>query len=255
MALCGGVFAFAGVSMGQRVRAYYEAVPPPRHVFRQILQREFAAFGHPLKLSDAQTPDGAPALRIEYAGQRSLLPVDAPVAPGVEDLGAYTERLALLAFAPTERGRLPADLSDAEQARLVLVSRRAAPGRDDDMAALVGLRLSTFDVIEFKPDGTLDGRRMQIQVRDRQTGGWKLPAREADPATDVIAIEPRSWEFQAALFALPKSHNSYFRFEQDAVRGSGGVPGMGWTLPTAAFSALGVMVGLMVTLAARTHRR
>lgn len=244
---CFCVFVLSGFFMAKRVEAYYEAVPPPQHLFKRFYIREFPAFGRTVTLTDATTPDGKSALRIRSGDQETLLPVHPPKARDFKDLSSYDEWLAVLAFAPMAEGRVDVDPATGRtDVRLAVVKRNAAPGQEDDPIGLVGRKLWTFDVVEILADGGFAQRRMQF--RDRQ---GNVPALEADPASVVVPIEERTWEFQAALFAIPKLHISRYRYTTDAVQGSAGHDGIGWTLPAAAFSMLGVVVGCGLMMAGR----
>ena len=240
-------FLVSGYAMARRVRAYYDAAPPPQHLLVPVAGRDFTAFGHPVRLTDATTDTGHPALRIEYAGHTDLIPVHPPAAP-LPTLDGYSEWLALLAFAPMADGRVRLDeaaLARGEPgARLVLVKRNAAPGFEDDPGGLVARTRWTFDFVEFLPDGTLSAKRMQFRNRR-----GVLPAQQDDPATKVQPIEERSWEWQAALYAIPKLHISNYRYKTDAVSG------VGWTLPAAGFSVLILTAGAALLASTRVRPR
>jgi hypothetical protein len=240
--LCGVAFVTSGWFMARRVRDYYDAVPPPSHLFVNVSARTFEAFGKPVRLTDAQTDGDTPALRVEFADRSLLLPVHPPTAP-LPDLEGYNEWLEVLAFAPMTDGRVKLDeaalLRGEPGARLVIVKRNAAPGFEDDPGGLVARTRWTFDFVELTPAGDITTRRMQFRNRRGE-----LPALKDDPAAAVAPIEERSWEWQAALFTIPKLHISSYRYKTDAVDGSDQHPGMGWTLPVAGFSALGLTLSL-----------
>jgi len=248
---CLATFVSSGYFMAHRVRAYYDAVPPPQHLFKQFYIREFQAFGRPTKFSDDTTPQGATAMRIDYGDQSIVVPVHPPAAPNFSELSAYNEWLAVLAFAPMFEGRVKADPeTGATDVRLVLAKRNPAPGQEDEPGGLVGRKLWTFDFVELLPEGGFATKRMQF--RDRR---GKLPALEADPASGVVAIEERSWEFQAALYTIPKLHISNYRYKIGAVQGSGQHEGMGWTPPASAVSVLGVVIGCGLMMGGRAAPR
>jgi hypothetical protein len=246
-----GVFLVSGYFMAQRVQAYYRAEPPPQFLLTQTRERSFTAFARPVKIDDDTTPDGRRALRIRFGDAELLLPVHAG-APNVPHLGAYDEWLAVLAFQPMVAGQVKVDVADpASAGRLVLIKRNAAPGfEEDDPAGLVGRKLWTFDLIEFKSDGTLSQRLLQF--RDRR---GRLPALDADPKSPVESIQERSWEWQAALFAIPKLYISSYRYRTDAVNGNPENEGMGWTLPAAGVSVLAGTAGIALFLSGFVRRR
>jgi hypothetical protein len=253
--LGGAGFLASGYAMARRVRAYYDAVPPPEHLFVPVNGRSFEAFGRPVKLEDAKTADGTHALRVRFGERELLVPVTAPVAP-LPDLEGYNEWLEVLAFGPMEAGRVllnPEAGGDATAvggagaaggaggaggARLVIVKRNAAPGFEDDPGGLVARSRWTFDYIELKPDGDFATKRMQFRNRRGE-----LPALKDDPTAAVLPIEERSWEWQAALYVIPKLHISNYRYKVDAISGSPEHEGMGWTLPAAGVSVLVLTIG------------
>jgi hypothetical protein len=232
-------FVASCVFMAQRISAFYRAEPPLQYIFKPIFKRQFPLWGRPVRLVDSTLNDGGAALHIHYGDQSLLLPVHAPVVPNVAELGAYREWLAVTTFAPLTAGEVDMDLerNQAKAFRVVLVKRNAAPGHDDRMGGLVGRKEWTFDIVEFMPDGTLARKRMQFPSVRYGTGQTYLPALEADPSAGVEPIAERSWEWQAALLAIPKLHLSNYKFRHTAVSA------MGWTLPGAGFSMLGVIAG------------
>ncbi len=238
------LFVVSGLFMALRVSDYYKANPPPRHLLQKIDDRNIAIWEKPLALADTTTPDGHAALHIAFGDTTVLFPCHRPKAPGIKDLDGYEDWLALVAFAPMKEGRVLLDPQSPESAasdlRLVLVSRNAAPGHDDDMGGLVGRKLWTFTLLEFHPDGTTTQREVQFPAYKFTTGRKYLPAEEADPETKVEPIEERSWEFQVALLAIPKLHISNYRYRNT------GVNAMGWTLPGTGFGMMGVIGGIVL---------
>lgn len=248
-----GVVGFVAscLVMSQRVGAYYKAEPPSEFVFKPILKRQFPLWGRQVRMVDETLPDGTPALRVEYGDASLILPVHAPVVANLPELGGYAQWLAVATFAPMHQGEVEMDpeKNQAKSFRVVLVKRNAAPGHDDNMGGLVGRKLWTFDIVEFMPDGTLTERRMQFPAIKYGTGKPYLPALEADPEARVEPIAERSWEWQAALLAIPKLHLSNYKFRTTAVGA------MGWTLPGAGFSMMGVVAGIALWQGGRIGTR
>lgn len=234
--LSGITFIASGWFMAVRIGDYYKSEPPPKHLFKRITLRDLTAFGRPVSLTDAADESGHHALRVRYGEVERLVPVHAPPVSGRPLLDAYDEWLSLLAFAPMTDGR--ADVGpDAPDARLILVWRIAAPGMDDPMGALKDRNRWTFGLIEFQRDGTLAERLLQFPDK-RGTGKLKFISDSVSARVEPIA--QRSWEWQAALFVIPRLHISNYRFNTDATTA------MGWTLPVAGFSMLGALVGTMM---------
>ena len=54
----------------------------------------------------------------------------------------------------------------------------------------------------------------------------------------ITPLQERTWQYQAALHAIPKLNVPKYRFKDTAMKA------MGWTLPVAMFSGLGVIAGI-----------
>lgn len=238
--LCAALFVASGWAMVARIRDYYSAAPPPRFFFKAASDRSFDIDGRPVTLTDELTPDGRAAVRVRYGPDEAVLAVLAPPLRNFKDLSVYEESLRLLAFAPLEAGRVEADVEKGPGVRFVVVSRNPAPGHETEQVGLVGTKLWTFETLEFKRGGGFD--RHTLQFRDSR---GNLPALKADPGAKVEPIEERSWQWQAALWAMPRLYASRYKYKADAF------DAMGWTLPTAGFSMLGVVVGLGLVLTSR----
>lgn len=240
---CGVLFLASVGAMALRIRDYYQASPPPQFYFRPTLDRSFTIRDRRVDITDEKTPDGRPAVRVKYGDQEQVLPIASPPLSGFKDLSVYEESLRVLAFAPLKQGQVDFD-ERTSPVRFIVVSRTPAPGHETEPAGLVGTKLWTFEIVEFMPDGSLP--RRTVQFRDRK---GNLPAAKADPASQVEPIEERSWEWQAALWAMPKLYASRYKYKVDAVTA------MGWTLPGAGFGMLGVMIGAGLLMAARIERQ
>ncbi len=235
------IFVASVLFMSWRVAEHHRSAPPPEYLFKSITRRSFEVWGRPLNLTDV-TVDGEHALHIRYGDRELDLPVHHPKVSGMPELDAYEEWLALTAFSPLDKGEVPLDLSGAQARdfRLVIVKRNPAPGHDDEMGGLVGRKLWTFDLVEFLPSGDITQRRVQFPAVEYGTGKKYLPALRADPSAKVEPIAERSWEFQAALLAIPRLYISTYRYRDTSVQA------MGWTLPAAGFSMMGVVCGVAV---------
>lgn len=212
-----------------------------------------------------------PGLRIDWDAASTTIPVIAPLdragrLSNMDGLEIYEESLAVLSFVPIIDGRrLP---PDSQHLRMVVVARRT--DFDPDTWGAVRVRDWVFQFVELLPDGSLrpapDQPPRLMQFRDRR---GRIPAevsaREelaaANPATpppplppdgprltSVEPIEERTWEWQAALHALPKGQVSRYRFQTTAVSA------MGWTLPAAGLAVLGALAGLAVLLSTIVRR-
>jgi hypothetical protein len=268
-AAVGGAYA-----MSQRVEQFNSALPGLFH-FQTEDKRSFVFKSQPVKITDAQVgvPDNAtgPGLRLSFGDQQVTFAVHPPVVPDHKDLSVYDEWVRVVAFTPVEGGRIEADKYSDQGWRLAVVNRQTAPGYDQETHGSVRVRNWTFELYELAVDDAGKAqpiKRRVVQFRDRR---GRLPAEvdarrelakagKPDPGpdvrlTDVEPIEERSWEWQAALFTVPKAHISRYRFRTDAVDGSDDAPGMGWTLPVTGFGVLGALGGALLLMMQATRRR
>ncbi|CAN5842504.1 hypothetical protein BH11PLA1_BH11PLA1_23820 [soil metagenome] len=239
--------------MAQRVKDYYLAMPPARWHFEALKDRNISVLGQTLAVRDAELVPGVPAVEIAFGTQSVKLPVHAPVAPNYTDLTVYDDWLAVLGYVQIKEGVVTA--AAGEKPRYVIVNRREPTGFSPDTWGAVRIKDWTFDFVELNADGTMTRTLWQFPSRDRNTGQLYLPAQRDDPTLAVEMIQERSWQWQAALFAIPKSQISRYRYLTDAVAGSAGAAGMGWTLPVAGFAIMGAMVGGMMWMAGSVGKR
>lgn len=269
--VCAGsaVLALSVYAMAQRVSTFYQAEPAARWHFEKTLRRFFTFHARPVEIADAATPAGSPALRVRFGPTERLIPVASPLLPNLADLDAYREFAAVLAFAPVERGEIRVNWDDARGARLVIVTRDTA-GYDEKTWGAVRVKDWLFHLYELHENGEISARVVQFPDRrgrvpaevyardDLRAAGKDVPPMPEDGGprlTSVELVQERSWEWQAALFAVPDAQVSRYRFKQDAVAGSEQNRGMGWTLPAAGFSAMGAMLGVIMIGGDRATRR
>lgn len=241
---CGIGAIASGWCMAVRIRDYYRDAPPPEFFFKPTVDRSFSIDGMPVSLTDEHTPDGRAAMRLRYGQDEAIFPVIPPPVDKFKDLSGYEESLRVLAFAPIRAGQVETEIDGNPAVRIIVISRTPAPGREAEPGALVGSKLWTFQIFEFVRGGGLV-RRM-LQFPDRR---GNLPAVAADPSAGVEQIRERTWEWQAALWAMPKLYASRYKYKTDAFEG------MGWTLPAAAFGMLGVLIGTGLVLMDRAGPR
>ena len=259
-ATAGVALAASLVFMAQRISAFNERQPSAEWHVQAVQDRAFTFNGRQISITDltppAEASDSAlPAalsstvgkMRIRYGDQSLELSVKAP-AGAFPDLGGYTEWLSLVFFAPIRQGQVDVNWRDGQGIRLALANRSTA-GYDSDTWGAVRIKDWVFDIVEFLPDGTFATQRMQF--RDRR---GRLPALASDPNTTILPIAERSWQWQAALFAVPKLQISRFRFGTDALFGTADNPGAGLTLGATALSAMATCLGLGLLLASTVKR-
>lgn len=263
--------------MAQRVRAFYDAQPAAQWHFQQSQSRTFTFKGREVDLQDARMPDGTPALRLRFGDAERLIPTGAPLIENLPELDGYRERVAVLSFGPMDKGEIKVDWFTGQGVRLAIVSRSTA-GYDQNTWGAVRVKDWWFDVYELRDDGTITQRAMQFpDRRGRLPANEEAKARAASgesrvasgaqggdlatanaPLKVVEEIKERSWEWQAALYAIPQTQISRYRFKNDAVDGVKGVPGaegMRWTLPAAGVSAMAMVGGIVLMGFERVGRR
>ncbi len=261
-----GVVIFSTLRMAQRVEGFNEAeVSTIWHAQRTRL-RQFTFRDREVRLTDAPPAENGDArLQLSYGDQSLALKVHAPIVPGMKDLKVYDEHVAALAIAANRDGAIQVDPFSDEGWRMFIVSRQTAPGWDEETWGNVRVKDWVFALYELTPEGTITLRKVQfpdragrvpaeVEARRKlKAAGEPVPGEEVK-LTDVELIQERSLEWQAALFAIPKSQMSRYRFKTDAVRGSSEVQGMRWTLPAAAFGMMGVVGGVALMMMSATRR-
>lgn len=268
--------AGAGVStwfMAERVRAF-NATLPDQFLFKAESARSFGAFGRKVQIEDATSTDertgsAHAAVKVVYGETSMTIPVIAPKVSGYKDLSAYEDSLRVLSFAPIKDGKADIKPFSDDNWRALIVVRHTAEGWDEETWGGVRVKDWTFHLYELMPDGAITGPRL-MQFRDRRgrvpaevyaRGALKKEGKPVPPMTDrltnIEAIGERTWEWQAALFAMPKAQISRYRYRTDAVDGGGsaGAAGMGWTFPVAGLSIMGVVLGCGLMMAGKTELR
>lgn len=259
-AITGGIF------MARRAAAYNKTLPEP-FLFEPTLMRNFVCRGKPVAITDTtieQAGEQHAALRVTYGDAAAVIPVLKPSAANFKDLSAYGESFRVLSFAPIKEGKAQITDFKDDNWRAILVARHVAEGWPEETWGEVRVKDWTFDIYELMPDGTINGPRtvqypdrrgrvpMEVYARtDLQRAGKPVPPfpPSGPRLTAVDLIAERSWEWQAALFCVPKAQVARYRFKGDAVSA------MGWTLPVTGLSVLGGMAGIALVMSARAGRR
>ena len=242
-------FVGSGVAMALRVRGFYDDQPVKQFHFLKLSDRQTRFRGKAVTINDTMIDGTQPAIRVQYGDQTVTFAVHPPPIRDYPDLGGYTEWMQPVLFAPITRGQIDIDWETGEGVRMVVVNRRTAADFDQDTWGAVKVKEFQFDLFELTPDGAISQRTVQFPSKEYRTGRRYLPAKKLDPNAQVEMLEERTWEWQAALFALPAMQIGRYRYSNDAVAG------MGWTLPVSGISAMGVMVGFGLIAASRIDAR
>lgn len=250
--VCAALLCVSVVSMTARVKTYNARAEFPQYQFKPVTTRDLTVWGRPLRISDA-TLEGASAIRIEFGNLSIVSPIKAPPAPDLPKLVGYAEWLAVLDISEyPPRTRVEPTTPPAGR-RVVIVKRNPAEGYDPDTWGSVRRADWTFDFFVLTPEGTIERELWRFPRSERGERALAERARAAaasgrsdDADARLFAIKPleeRSWQFATALFVIPSLQVPKYKFKDDAVSA------MGWTLPVAMFSALGLTVGIVFAAA------
>jgi hypothetical protein len=228
-------------AMGRRVSDYYAQSDKKLYMFSQVNAREFIFAGQPVTLVDERGPAGESVI-VHYGDE--TLRLAASIDPGPEQLPhlvRHAHWMQVLRFA--EHGR--ASIHEADRRvkhgevpdRLVIVVRNPPRGVSADTWGQVWRKMWTFDLYEFLPDerGGVAHQRLAYPTHRRN---------EPAPPGE---LEEGTWQFYAALLAMPKGSRPTPKFTGDALRA------MDWTLPVSALSVL-LLMGSLAALAAPTRQ-
>lgn len=245
------------VPMARRAAAFNEAQRFARIHFEPITSRAIDVDGFPKgTLTDEPGERGRWAVRLDYGGSATRIPVKAPPAPGLPGLGAYDEWLKVLALYEIRRDDAGRQVRAAGTERLWIVVRRTPQGVDAEGWGQARRAEWVFDFYDLRPDGTVEARVLRWPGSDLSERGLKeraegAGARAPDPsAAALLAIPPlreRTPEYQAAMHVIPKLNVPKYRFASDAF--SPAV--LGWTLPAGMISGLVLSGALVFALAPR----
>ncbi len=234
--------------MSRKVNAYYATSEHTLWMFDPVSDREFTYAGRPVSITDEDTPDGRVVVNVRYGDSIERINATIPPLPAqVPGLARHQDWFRALRFA--EHGKR--DFREAKREidageikdRMVLVVRRPPPGMNPDALGRVAQKEWMFDLYELKPEGGFAIQRL----------GWPESEREArargasGQGPNTSKLQEGTWQYYAALMVMPIKPTP--RFTGDAVRA------MGWTLPSASFSALAVVASVIALTSAGRRAR
>lgn len=224
--------------MFDRAAAYYRAAEREQYVFSPVASRGFEYAGRAVALTDVPEPTGAGGVgvAVRYGDEELVLP--ATIEPGREELPGlvrHEDWLRVLRFVP-RGGRTMADLERAIAAgevrdRIVIVVKR--PRSVDSRTGHVWRKEWSFDFYELTPEGGFRVERLHY------------PTNRAGHEPKAGQLAPGSWQLEAALMLMPAGTRPARSFTDDAIAA------MGWTLPAAGVSLLGLTFALAFALSPR----
>ncbi len=260
--LCALLLGVSVAGMVGRIRRFNQelAAKYPQYRFEVGTSRQFKPYGRQVTLTDlAEAGEGGRTyLVVKYGDTVEKVPVKAPPAPDLPDLGAgYNEWVKVLdiyevEWVGTDGGGGPNNRTDKPGSeRLVLVSRRTPEGYDPQTWGTVFRDNWTFDIYQFNQDGTIGHETFRWPRSRTAESVLADQARKGDAvAAALLTIPPlqeRTWQYQAALHVIPRLNVPKHRFENDAF--SPHV--LGWTLPVGMLSVLAGLVGLFMAVSPR----
>ncbi len=255
-----GVFGASILPMMRRIEDYNKSAGFLNLHAEPIVGRQLRVEGFPLAtLTDDTLPDGSSAVRLDYGGKATLIPVRKPAA-SLPDLSGYDEWLKALAIYEVVRDAAGKQVRKPGSERLIIVVRRTPEGFDPDAMGEVRRIEWVFDLLDLKKDGSVDRsvRRWPRSLRAEERLGREARGEEGDAARiasakALIAIQPlkdRTVEHFAAMHVIPKLNVPDYKFNDTAFR----VGVIGWPLPAAMGSAL-VFTGAVVFALAPRRRK
>lgn len=255
--LAGGVFAWIGFN---RLAEANRTSEKELFVFQVLDDREFQFARRPVRIIDWADERGE-GVDIHFGDEILRLLAPFPSASSqLPGLVRHDRWLRVLRFAPRrgvsmeelERRIASGELSD----RLTVVVVLPRPGSDPETWAKVWHREITFDVYEFLGDGSIVHERFDYPESDRSLARRQAKARREGrpiPQRSPTDLVEGTWQYHAALLAIPKGREPTPRFIAD------GWESAGWPLPTAmacvGLACLTLIFGLGEVAAARRRRQ
>jgi hypothetical protein len=223
--------------MGQRVVSFNRSGERTLWMLKPVSERRFNYAERPVRIEDGSDAQGREVVNVGYG--QDTIQIAATIRPGdarLPGLMRHQDWLQVLRFA--DQGRYTTEEFEAMLARgeikdrLTIVVRR--PLVDDPRTLGQGWKKQwEFDFYEFRPEGGFN----------QET--WAYPSGRTQDKIKEGMLQEGTWQYAAALTVMPKLRKPNPRFNNDALHA------LGWTLPAAAFSGLGLFVALLVLFAPR----
>lgn len=259
----GTLFCAAIVPMARRIADFNAHANIPTFHAEPIAGRTLRVDGFPVAvLTDVQTAQekNEGAIRLDYGGKETLIPVKRPPAMDLPTLAGYDEWLKALAVYPVVRDAQGQQTRVAGSERFVIVVRRTPEGYDPETWGQVRRDEWLFDFYDLQRDGSViqSTRRWprkssygDPEVRlAREAQGQGVSAERAAAAKRLVQFEPlkeRTAEYYMAMFVIPKLSVPEYKFTDTAFSPKV----LGWTLPGAMLAVLAFTGGLVFVIAPR----
>ncbi len=209
--------------------------------------RTFRFAGRDVSITDTTAADGSDLVVVTYGDRElKLTPGVKPKDPKLPGLFRHSDWLKVLRFAEYPKNASIQEFKDQLEDgkdRLVFAARHPLTTADPRTGDVWG-RDWTFDFHELVPDGTI------------RTEGLRLPKTKGDRKTpQPNELRPGTWQMEAALLVMPQTPADSLNLGRPTASFKGdAVSVMGWTLPVATVTALGLMVSLALGAAPRRYK-
>lgn len=247
------MFAALGFSiyaMAGRVSEFNARADRKLWMFRLVDSRAFKFAGRDVSIVDTTdgAAEGSELVVITYGDRElKLTPGVKPKDPKLPGLFRHADWFKVLRFAEYPKNSSVQEFKDGLEEgkdRLVFITRHPLTTADPRTGDVWG-RDWTFDFHEPLPDGTI------------RTEGLRLPKTKGDIKTPKPnELKPGTWQMEAALYLMPQMPADSLNLGRPTAAFKGdAVSAMGWTLPAATVTALGLMVSLALGAAPRRGQK
>jgi hypothetical protein len=222
--------------LASKLVTFYKEHPTKHWIFQELDSRAFTYAGRTVTLTDEKDEAGTRFLNLSYGDEKLRLRVTIPhrqfEALASQGLAAHRDWLRVFRFA--EVSGMDADDAMGEMRkgnitdRLAIVTRSPRAGVDPSTWGESWRKDWSFEFFEFLPAGGFERKRLHYPTNKR-----------GEPAKPGELVEG-TWEFDAALLAMPKSGVPNQQFINT------GFKAMGWTFPAACLSSVAFVVSLVM---------
>lgn len=230
------VLAVSGSLLASRLVTFYKEHPTKHWIFQDLDDRAFTYAGRTVTLTDEKDDAGTRFLNVSYGEEKLRLRVTIPhrqfEALAAQGLAAHRDWMRVLRFAEVSGMDADDAMGEMKQGkiadRLAIVTRSPRAGVDPGTWGESWRKDWSFEFFEFLPAGGFDRKRLHYPTNKRGE-----PAKPGELAEGT-------WEFDAALLAMPKSGVPNQQFINT------GFKAMGWTFPAACLSSVAFVVSFVM---------
>lgn len=222
----------------QRLAQFYRDHPTKHWVFQELDSRLFSYAGRNVSLEDEKDAAGTRYLNVAYGEQKLHLRVTIPHRQhdllASHGLAAHRDWMRIMRFVEVsgmDPDRTVALMNEGKITdRLAMVCRIPRAGVDPQTWGEAWSKDWSFEFYEFLPDGSIANERLHYPTNKR-----------GQPANPGELVEG-SWQFDAALFTMPKAGIPNQQFINT------GFKAMGWTFPVACLTTVAFVLSLVMAV-------